>query len=281
MVYKGMRGEIPSSDLMNLLTIRSVSSLPDRIIENYSRMIQLQQTEAEKQLLQLFRQTYQQIAMYLESEFFGLKLSKEVMQSQKLYKPFATFYRLIEAIFKHPQIPELYDDFGSHMFWGGENVGTPLRIWCWWCFQVCEAQMHGAGLLGITPRQIMSKETYRHNISCLFAYSQNPRLGMITVQEGKSGKALIDKFSKLPSPTISREVRTYKCPHLFITEVALTIALKDHSFAEGVNREYWESERSKANFIQKNKNVQSIYAENGQIKFNGRGGSKNVAKYYN
>ncbi|PZV13538.1 MAG: hypothetical protein DCF20_14880 [Pseudanabaena sp.] len=244
-------------------------------------MIQLQETEAEKQLFQIFRQTYQQIAMYLESEFFGLKLSEEVMQSQKLYKPFATFYRLIEAIFKHPQISELYDDFGSHMFRGGKNIGTPIGVWGWWCIQVCETEMYSAGLLGITPKQIMSKETYRHNISCLSAYSEDPRFGMITVQQGKLGRALIDKSGKLPIPSIARESRTYNCPYLFITDVALTIALKDPSFAEGVYRDYQKSELSKANFIQKNKNVQSIYAENGQIKFNGRGGSKNVAKYYN
>ncbi len=276
-----MRGEPASSDFMNLLTIRSMPYLPDWTIEKYSRMLQLQDTEAEKQLLKIFRQTYQQIAMYLESEFFGLELSEEVMQSRKLYKPFATFYRLIEAVFKHPQICELYDDFGSHMFFGGENVGTPIGIWRCWCIRVCETQMYGAGLLGITPKQIMSKETYRHNISCLFTYSEDPRFGMITVQQGKSGKALVDKSGKLPIPPIVRESRTYNCPQLFITNVALTIALIDPSFAEGVYRDYQKSELSKANFIQKNKNVQSIYAENGQIKFNGRGGSKNVAKYYN
>jgi hypothetical protein len=276
-----MRGETPFSDYLNLSTIRCIPYLPDRTIEEYSRMIQLQDTEAEKHLLQIFRQKYQQISMFLESEFFGLKLSKEVVKSEKLYKPYATFYRLIEAIFKHPRIFELYKDFGSHMFIGGKNIGTPREMWIWWCMRVCEREMYSAGLLGTTPKQIMSKETYRHNISCLFAYSEDPRFGMITVQKGKSGRALIDKSGKLPIPTIVRESRTYRCPYSFITDVALTLTLIDPSFAEGVNREYWESERSKANFIQKNKNLQSIYAENGQLKFNGRGGAKNITKYYN
>ena len=45
---------------------------------------------------------------------------------------------------------------------------------------------------------------------------------------------------------------------------------------------YDEAQKLSINqLLEKNKNVQSIYAENGQIKFNGRGGSKNVAKYYN